>query len=181
LPGLLPQDRLARDHPGESSVLRSTLGASVSSSSIPSIVATSTEREPGGPSTSDSFSFDSGSTGSNRLLIYTFVSASGGDPTSATYNGQSLTIRTFTVGQYYVAWGYLVNPPTGAHTFTLNYPSQTVPAYRVTVLQDVDQNNPNDADLNQFGTNTSPELKSRLHLVGFFVIEVEAVAEGDNA
>jgi hypothetical protein len=104
----------------------------------PSLLTSSAERAPG-QSTSDSFSFDSGSTGSNRILAFAYVSANGGEPTSATYNGQALTIRTFAVNQYYVSWGYLLNPPMGAHTFSISYPNDNVPVYRVFVFQDVDQ------------------------------------------
>ena len=117
-------------------MLSITNGATSSPIATPSLLASSAERAPG-QSTSDSFAFDSGSTGSNRMLAFAYVSANGGEPTSATYNGQSLTIRTFSINQYYVSWGYLLNPPTGSHTFTINYPNDNVPVYRVFVFQDV--------------------------------------------
>jgi RHS repeat-associated protein len=127
----------------------------------PTIVTSSmVERDPGGPTTSDSFSYDSGSSGSNRLLMFTFVSPGAGEPTSATYNGQSLTIRTFSVNQYYVSWGYLVNPPTGAHTFVINYPNQTAPTYRVMVANNVNQTTPFDVDGNSSGGGVSSCSKS---------------------
>jgi len=133
-------------------ILSSTNGATSSAALMPSVLVTSADRTPG-TGTSDSFSFDSGSTGSNRVLIYVFASPSAGEPTSATYNGQALTIRTFTQHQYYLSWGYLMNPPTGAHTFTINYPSQVRPLYRVMTLSDVNQTTPYDIDGNTSGTS----------------------------
>jgi RHS repeat-associated protein len=115
-----------------------------SSSSKPTIIATSTDRAPG-LSISDSFAFNAGATSSNTLLLFAFE-GSGGVPTSATYNGQSLTVHSWT-GQYaYDAIGYLTNPAPGSHTFSTSYPNQSQPLYRVLVLNNINQSTPIDTD-----------------------------------
>ena len=52
---------------------------------------------------------------------------SGGAPTSATYNGQSLTLHSWTGQTGSDALGYLANPAPGTHTFSSSYPNQTSP------------------------------------------------------
>ena len=114
------------------------------SSSTPIIIATSTDRAPG-LSTSDSFAFNAGATSSNTLLLVAFE-GSGGVPTSATYNGQSLTLHSWTGQIGSDALGYLVNPAPGSHTFSISYPNQSQPLYRVLVLNNINQAIPVDTD-----------------------------------
>jgi RHS repeat-associated protein len=111
---------------------------------MPTIIASSTDRAPG-QSSSDSFSFNAGATSSNTVLLLMFEGP-GGAPTSATYNGQSLTIHSWSGLSSNDADGYLVNPAPGNHTFTVNYPNQGNVQYRVFVLNNVDQTTPFDAD-----------------------------------
>lgn len=103
---------------------------------------TLTERFTAASSSSDSFSYNSGSTGSNRVIVAMVMNQSGAFDTSATYNGVSLTRRTLGTNAIFgVSWFYLVNPPTGANTFTINYAATVGHFYHLFVLQDVDQTN----------------------------------------
>src|SRR5262249_10890109 len=111
---------------------------------MPTLIATSSERAPGS-SSSDSFSFNAGATSTNTVIIFLWESPSGGYPTSATFNGSSLTIRGFN-GNDASGWGYLVNPSPGTHTFSISYPSQVRPLYRVFVFKNVNQTTPYEAD-----------------------------------
>ena len=121
-----------------------TLTNSATQSLNPTVIATSADRAPG-VSTSDSFAFNAGATSTNTLLVVAFA-GSGGAPTSATYNGQSLTIHNWT-GQYGTeALGYLVNPAPGSHVFNISYPNQASPLYRVLVLSNINQTTPVDID-----------------------------------
>ena len=45
----------------------------------------------------------------------------------------------------------MVNPSPGVHTFTINYPSNSTPLYRVMLLKDVNQTTPYDADGENYG------------------------------
>ena len=131
----------------------STTSNSSAASTTPTIIATSTDRAPG-LSSSDSFSFDAGATSTNTALVFFFEDPGGGAPTSASFNGQSLTIRSYN-GEYYDSWGYVVNPSPGVHTFTINYPSNSTPLYRVMLLKDVNQTTPYDADGENYGYSVS--------------------------
>ena len=124
------------------------------SSSTPTIIATSTDRAPG-LSISDSFAFNAGATSSNTLLLLAFE-GSGGVPTSATYNGQSLTLHSWTGQVGSDALGYLVNPTPGSHTFSISYPNQSQPLYRLLVLNNINQATPVDTD----GATTSSATSS---------------------
>ena len=139
----------------------------------PTILDTYVQRAPGS-SSSDSTTFTV-SAGNNKLLVVMFFSPSGGPMTSATYNGVSLTVRNFTIAQYYVAWAYLVNPPEGAHTLVVNYPSQTEPCYRTFTMKDIDQATPYDVDGNANGSsgNASKTLtttKTNCKIISFSCI-----------
>ena len=138
-------------------ILSITYGATSSNTIPPTIIASSTDRAPG-QSTSDSFSFNAGATSTNTLLLVAFEGP-GGTPTSATYNGQSLTLFTWAGQSAYDAWGYVVNPSPGTHTFTINYPSQANPQYRVFVFNNVNQTTPYDAqgESTAYPTNTCPK------------------------
>jgi hypothetical protein len=112
-------------------------GIAIKSSHPPSVL-NSTYVDVGSVGTSDSRSFDSGSTGSNRMLVVLFGSTAGTVPTlSATYNGVSMTcVGVSSTNAFTSGYCYLANPATGSHTLALSYNNQR-PWYHVVTLQDV--------------------------------------------
>ena len=96
-----------------------------------------------------------------------------GAPTSATYNGQSLTIHSWAGQSSYDADGYLVNPAPGSHTFTINYPNQANPQYRVFVLNNVDQTTPFDADgeATAYPAGTCPKTLTTTYANDFLIAD----------
>lgn len=84
--------------------------------------------------------------GANQILIVT-ATALGGEDTSATYNGVSMTkgaAHGNGTEMYYSYW-YLVNPAQGTHNLVLTNPSG-FRQYAVMTVANVDQSTPFDAD-----------------------------------
>lgn len=113
----------------------------VVAATTPSVIGgTLTERYIGASSSSDSFSYDTTSTGSNRALIVMCTNQSGQFETSATYNGVSMTKLTSGSNAIFgQTMFYLANPATGANTLTINYTATIGHFCHVFTLQDVDQ------------------------------------------
>ena len=149
----------AFDYDALGNLLSRTDGAS--RSNVPSIIASSTDRAPG-LSTSDMFAFNAGATSTNTLLLVAFAGASA--PTAATYNGQVLTIHSFTGKNGAEALAYLVNPTPGSHVFNITYANQATAMYRVLVISNINQTTPIDADGS--ATSSSASITKTLTATG---------------
>lgn len=116
----------------------------------PTIVGSVTKYDIAASSTSDSHSYDAGSTGQNRILVWVGQSSQAAPVSTATYNGVSMTVGTVGSGDYvYQSYGYLIAPATGTNTLTLNYASQSTLSYAVFVIQDA-------SDIDVVGGNDNP-------------------------
>jgi hypothetical protein len=112
-------------------------------------------------------SFNSGSTGSDRIMVL-FFRIYDGRFSSVTYGGNSMTLGhtkiDFGTGSDDLYFYYLVNPPTGSNNIVFDYTSNDRAQWSAVVYTGVDQTTPKDASTGA-GFSSGTEISSSLSSV----------------